>query len=118
MEPEKIQVGQSMNAEKLKIVAAGMGYEVHEDMGVRDGQGAICLYIYHANGTRKEYCPDTTNNDQMVEIMEKALEINELVEFEKFTDKYYMVTDATTYGGKTLAEAVCKWAYEHYKAVK
>jgi len=101
-----------MELSKLKVIAEGMGYEIYSTVSLT--RKSIKIYIDESYEI--EYCPDTTNN--MVEIMDKALEINELVEFEKFTDKYYMVTDATTYGGKTLAEAVCKWAYEHYKAVK
>jgi len=84
-----------MEPEKLKQIAEGMGYEAE----IRDKdftyEHVVIAGNSHVGIKWLKYNP-LTNNDQMVEIMEKALEINELVEFEKFTDKYYMLTDETT----------------------
>jgi len=72
---------------------------------------------------RDEYNP-LTNNDQMVEIMEKLLRKGYGVCVNGWGNKIlfeYQILDCennVVAEGKTINEAVCNAAYEHYKAVK
>ena len=69
------------------------------------------------------YRTDTTNNDQMVEIMEKLyhqrLRLNAT-----YTNGEISHYEMSTWGGepvgsgKTINEAVCNAAYEYFKAIK
>lgn len=103
-----------MQPEELKIIAEGMGYEVHLEMGVRNNQGMMCLYIHHANGTRTEYAPDTTNDTQCMEIMK---ELKTDIEYWYRLDEWEANPrrDEIPKRGKTINEAVCKAALEYYK---
>ena len=102
-----------MKPEQLKVIAEGMGYEVQR---VADG------WVYVKRGGFRDgflYSPDTTNNDQMVEIMEKLIEVA--------ADKAILLTKDVEYeiemeaeddiyvGGKTINEAVCNAAFEYFK---
>jgi len=110
-----------MTPEKLKVIAEGMGYvELVSDNYKLKGR----LIVWNGKDihTRQAYKPDTTNNDQMVEIME-----NLNIQLRRQTHKpkglwvariEYVVNPMTVCQGKTINEAVCSTAYEHYKAVK
>ena len=103
-----------MKTEQLKVIAIGMDYEawVNKDT----------VYVKHAGFQEGfPYKPDTTNNDQMVEIMEK-LKANL---FWPVLDNDGETTHKASicikpcehvYGySKTINEAVCIAAYEYFK---
>jgi len=103
-----------MDTEKLKVIAEGMGYEIHS---IHDDIVFTIHAGFRVNGF--PYQPDTTNNDQMVEIMER-LKISasfRLVEKDWLTSTW---GDSAQVGiiratGKTINEAVCNAAYEYFK---
>jgi hypothetical protein len=102
-----------MNPEKLKVIAEGMG---HTDARI---SGGYCIYggLYN----HFFYSPDTTNNDQMVEIMER-LHIDIKHGEGKVFAKCWGVhpvnirhSGKSEHKGKTIQEAVCNAAYEYFK---
>jgi len=97
-----------MEAEKLKIIAEGMGYEV---ITTKFGYVEIG---FKANGAKKLYEPDTTNNDQNSELEEK-LKINTRPILDFWVAS---VRNGTTSKGKTPREARCNAAYEYFKGEK
>jgi len=102
-----------METKKLKVIAEGMGYKTaHIHKGRLFYDGSFDMPI--------EYEPDTTNNDQMVEIMEKF----EWIGFERPMGHGFVICEyrvslmddyAKTAKGKTINEAVCNAAYEYFK---
>ena len=107
-----------MKAEKLKVIAEGMGYKIAyivNDWVMCEAMGGMIF----------NYTPHLTNNDQLVEIMEKLYmqtipwqgafpykwhtrifrEDTNLREFVLRNEAY----------GKTINEAVCNAAYEYFK---
>jgi len=101
-----------MNPEQLKVIAEGMGYEV---VVIRDH----VWYDYDEYDLTKAkvYYP-LTNNDQMVEIMEKLARTNSLEIKITLGCNPLITYDFTNYyAGKTINEAVCNAAYEYFKAV-
>ena len=100
-----------MNTEQLRVIAEGMGYKIHS---VSDGIVFISHAGFRVNGF--PYQPDTTNNDQMVEIMEK-LEID--IEHKAsglVAYTYKGNNEVLLYSGqgKSINEAVCAAAYEYF----
>ena len=103
-----------MDTEKLKIIAEGMGYEIfsNDNPRIKDR-----LVVWNGKDihTRCIYKP-LTNNDQMVEIMEKLkITVRAIpnVSEDWFAEPY-------PYGnrmgsGKTINEAACNAAYEYFK---
>jgi len=103
-----------MKPEQLKVIAEGMGYiNIHVS--------APYVYIdYSHNDLLTNYNP-LTNNDQMVEIIEKLLDLGWTIS--KFEDKYLLTLEivcnvSTQFMDKTINEAVCNAAYEYFKAVE
>jgi len=103
-----------MNAEKLKIIAIGMGYEA----AITESCDRVC-YREKGNTLWFDYSPDTTNNDQMVEIMER-LKIAVHFWNEEWCANRYTEIDGIEKGsiGKTINEAVCNAAYEYFESDK
>jgi len=99
-----------MEAEKLKVIAEGMGYETER---VKSNAGCDWVDIIIDGYIAVKYSP-LTNNDQMVEIMERLLDIESVLEVERS-----LALDNTRFvngcSGKTINEAVCNAAYEHFK---
>jgi len=115
-----------LEAEKLKVIAKGMGYEAEIVSGVtmliimRSGN---MVNGYQDIRDELPYKPNTTNNDQMVKIMGKLLDVFlevrvravdeteiywcELIHQEH---EYMDVEDM----GKTINEAVCNAAWEYF----
>ena len=113
-----------MNTEQLKVIAEGMGYKtrIYNDACVKfKGQLQIEVETIEEDlNYYNWYRPDTTNNDQMVEIMEKLyhqrLRLNAI-----YTNGEISHYEMSTWGGvpvgsgKTINEAVCNAAYEYFK---
>jgi len=103
-----------MEAEKLKVIAEGMGYYINPSM--EDG---ITVDI---NGHWFDYNPDTTNNDQMVEVLTKLINLGGLLDSCHIKDEnnfmIWMDNPEKRWEGKTINEAVCNAAYEYFKAKK
>ena len=103
-----------MEPEKLKVIAEGMGYEVE----LNNGYANATVYIRTLGNKIKAYRPDTTNSDQMVEIIgrfdkveiERPMGSNGDLAVVRLTkgEKSY------TGKGKTINEAVCNAAYEYF----
>ena len=98
-----------MKPEQLKVIAEGMGYKIQNI-------DPSSVYVKHAGFTVYgfPYNP-LTNNDQMVEVMEKLsrhgiLEIDSNIKGECF-----VTYDSHDYSGKTINEAVCNAAYDYFK---
>jgi hypothetical protein len=95
-----------MNTDKLKVIAEGMGYYVNPS--IEEG------ITVDNEGHWIDYAPDTSNNDQMVEIMEK---LKLCVEY--MADGNYRSYPAGRMclmeTGKTINEAVCNAAFEYFK---
>jgi len=103
-----------MNAEKLKVIAEGIGYESvviakdctpHKVMKHAEGtMGTLCR--------RDDYNP-LTDNDQMVEIMER-LKIS--LHFDE-SDRWYICINGSSVAGfsDSINEGVCNAAYEYFK---
>jgi len=98
-----------MKPEQLKVIAEGMGYETE----IRSGTfNTLNCYIQARGekGINHLYFP-LTNNDQMVEILNKF----------QFDIQWFGLTcviflnGAMIGEGKTIHEAVCNAAYEHFK---
>jgi len=109
-----------MKPEQLKVIAEGMGYKSK----VTPSRRSIKTYPYN-------YCPKLerwklynplTNNDQMVEIMEKLKVKTWWNEDEKLRKAFIPSANndiETGFGfGKTINEAVCNAAYEYFKRCK
>jgi len=95
-----------MKAEQLKVIAEGMGYEVAYINTI----GAVFIH----GKLPSRYNP-LTNNDQMVEIIEKlarddSLEIKITIGCKPLVTYNF----ADYYIGKTINEAVCNAAYEYF----
>ena len=97
-----------MKPEQLKVIAEGMGYE-----GVEIVRGATVWITKTII-----YRPHTTNNDQMVEIMEKL----RLTIWCEPAIKEWCASKQDSLGdtnyqdeGETINEAVCNAAYEYFK---
>jgi len=107
-----------MEPEKLKIIAEGMGYERVVIAKDCNPPKVMKLRVRLVGFERDEYNP-LTNNDQMVKIMEKCKICVMPHDIEVFWEAYLgykgKIYEAN---GKTINEAVCNAAYEHYKAVK
>ena len=93
----------SMKAEKLKVIAEGMGYKIAyivNDWVMCEAMGGMIF----------NYTPHLTNNDQLVEIMEK-------LGLDVIYDQgiWKSGRDTANYYGKTISEAVCNAAYEYFK---
>ena len=106
-----------MNTEKLKVIAEGMGYtswisDIYSKPECWYETGNMHEFI-----KKGRYNP-TTNNDQMVEIMEKILNSLKNIKIINFTSGVNV-----SFGffgdlegeGKTINEAVCNAAYEYFK---
>jgi len=97
-----------MKPEQLKVIAEGMGYET---FSISEN------YVTVWNGkdiyTRKWYKPHTTNNDQMVEIIERHIIQLEQLDFGIW--KALISLEPQSHLGKTINEAVCSAAYEYFK---
>lgn len=107
-----------LKVEMLKVIAEGMGYtvrlsELNEICTSGDG-----VFIERGKVLNTTYYNPLTNNDQMVEIMEKL--IHECIYHIRgganpndvhIRDKDY----ALVAKGKTINEAVCNAAYEYFK---
>ena len=100
-----------MKPEQLKIIAIGMGYETaHTHKGRLFYDGSFDMPI--------EYEPDTTNNDQMVEIVDMLLDIGCAIGKEENSNNVVVYLGGEFLGeGKTINEAVCNAAYEYFKAM-
>jgi len=101
-----------MNPEKLKVIAEGMGYET---ISLFNGE-----FSCQCGDENNNYNP-LKNNDLMVEIMEKLLDLGWVIS--KFEDKYLLTLEvvcnvSTQFTGKTIAEAVCITYYEVVKGLK
>ena len=98
-----------MNKEQLKIIAEGMGYEVRPSLNPLLADRVV---VWNGKDihTRGIYNP-LTNNDQMVEIMERIP-----LETKRDGDLHYARVIGTSiwFISKTLNEAVCNAAYEHF----
>ena len=100
-----------MEAEQLKVIAEGMGYEIRSSK-TSMSEDRLMVWNGFDISTRQKYNP-LTNNDQMVEI------INEL----KIDTEYWYRLDewsaeprgGASRRGKTINEAVCNAAYEYFK---
>jgi hypothetical protein len=102
-----------MEAEQIKVIAIGMGYEFAY-IKVNN------VFILDKFGTPILYKPDTTNNDQMVDIIVKC---KMLVDCTNFSDKVGYEEDCNVLkegsssewvSGETINEAVCAAAYEYF----
>jgi len=100
-----------MEPEQLKVIAEGMGYELNE-RGYPVKYKGMEVFFLHVSD-EQPYNP-LTNNDQMVEIMER-LEID--VEYTKYGVETGLIVNTKNYygKGKTINEAVCNAAYEYFK---
>ena len=109
-----------MKPEELKVIAEGMGY-----ISGLNGYMEPCFYkliytpcFYKLGGRHQEeieYNP-LTNNDQTVEIIGKLAEDNLEITYQKLNSNlHYIIIDGEEYKGKTINEAVCLAAYEHFK---
>jgi len=100
-----------MEPEKLKIIAEGMGKDVRICDYPPAFKGKVLLWENHKEFV---YTP-LTNNDQMVEIMEK-LKTN-LINYSSDGWECYTnpIDPATRFKGKSVNEAVCNAAYEYFK---
>ena len=106
-----------MKPEQLKVIAEGMGYDSVEIREYETGAPSVWVRL-PCQSQSTEYRPDTTNNDQMVEIMEKLFDLGWIIS--KFEDKYLLTLEvvcniSTQFTGKTINEAVCNYAYEYFK---
>ena len=107
-----------MEAEKLKVIAEGMGYSavVIEAFDIHSKPNHV--KIQPANGVLRGFTLDynpLTNNDQMVEIMEK-LKVSLLQNDDDFITAYLEIDEIYfSARGKTINEAVCNAAYEYFK---
>jgi len=103
-----------MEAEQLKVIAEGMGYE---RVALRN-ISAPKEYQWIALLGSEAYNP-LTDNDQMVEIMDRLIHVIDLFYFEPFVDGSFKIVDVETdkiiSEGKTINEAVCNAAYEYFK---
>ena len=108
-----------MKAEQLKVIAEGLGYEVRI---IIEGQFKGELQIKReVSGYWNWYRPHTTNNNQMVEIMDKLLGLFLEVRFRKVDDIYWCElihqsdeSKDLDCEGATKNEAVCKAAFEYF----
>ena len=95
-----------MKSEELKIIAEGMGYYVNPSM--EDG---VTIDI---NGHWFDYNPDTTNDTQCMEIMERLkLSVRWQHDICYVSQTRYFASGVSN--GKTIREAVCKAALEYFK---
>lgn len=95
-----------MKPEELKVIAEGMGY-----ISGLNGYMEPCFYKLGGRHPEEiEYTP-LTNNDQMVEIMEK-LKIS--IWFDGVTWVAQIKNNNRSLED-TINEAVCKAAYEYFK---
>lgn len=103
-----------MNSEKLKVIAAGMGCEV--DLVDSAGVWVYPATISDKTGGRATYRYNPlVNNNEMVAIMERLLSEGQL-SFEKIEDEVWLTNERSQqFTGKTINEAVCNAAYEHFK---
>ena len=95
-----------MNTEKLKVIAEGMG---HKEACIIGGHYFMCGDL---NGETYEYNP-LTNDTQCMEIMKKLYICIDQMPSEKIYAQVKMDGEWVT--GKTINEAVCNAAYEHFK---
>jgi len=96
-----------MKSSKLKVIAEGMGYEAE----IRDKdftyEHVVIAGNSHVGIKWLKYNP-LTNNDQMVEIIERLCP-----ELYYDVGEWYCTYEDDTYVyGKTINEAVCNAAYE------
>lgn len=99
-----------MNPEKLKVIAEGMGYEAKIE-GCITHLDELSFVLYRKPEWKSwlEYNPDTTNNDQMVEIIVKNGTHTSPVADGQW--RAYSVKSKGHSIGKTINEAVCKDYY-------
>lgn len=113
-----------LKPEQLKIIAEGMGYEtrIYDGASLQfQGQLQVSHKVLDEDPDSEYYNwyrPDTTNNDQMVKIMDMLLIKGWVVKHFHSLD-YVMEYQGTGYPipiqGKTINEAVCNAAYEVFK---
>ena len=107
---EEPQTEEKMTPEQLKVIAEGMGYEI---ICPKNDIKRFTVWDGEDMHTRCKYNPDTTNNDQMIEIMD-GLKYN--LKFFDDTNEW-VIFDKTRYcvgTGKTINKAVCNAAYEYF----
>jgi len=95
-----------MKPEQLKVIALGMGYKIHS---IHDDIVFISHAGFRVNGF--PYQPDTTNNDQMVEIMER---LKFKLEFSGESWDAELEKPFIYCLGKTINEAVCNAAFAFF----
>ena len=100
-----------MKPEELKIIAEGMGYKVNllDDSGPMLNKNGVWL-----NGNSTPYNP-LTNDTQCMEIMEKHDCFTSVDEDGTKLASFPPHRDNFICKGKTINEAVCKAALEHFK---
>jgi len=108
----------TITQEQLKVIAEGMGYEAQPLTNQFNG----LMVIFRGRGRIPFSYNPLTNNDQMVEIMERLkLSTSHLINPDailatlniSFLDAEY--EGDTEFEGKTIHEAVCNAAYEYFK---
>lgn len=109
-----------MEAEKLKVIAEGMGYKCRKSINshsviLEDGG----LWVTPKDDRCINSYAPLTNAEQCMEIMEK-LALEGIVEIDKssFVDQTVIAYDSDDYHSKTLNEAVVLAAYEYFKENK
>lgn len=104
-----------MDTEKLKVIAEGMGYEAT----IQFFEGCSCYIKYKDIIDGDKDCAVTelynplTNNDQMVEIMEKH--VDAVTSVNNHLGRYRASIEQSFGYGETYREAVCNAAYEYFK---
>ena len=114
----------SMEVEELKVIAEGVGYEASITNKSMGGDNMWVNIKEHPLASATNIYNPLTNNDQMVEIMER---LKVAVQWSR-TDSCWISeilflpenSDAIIYDseGKTINEAVCNAAYEYFKGLK
>jgi len=103
-----------VEAEKLKVIAEGMHPQDYISVRIVDDRVHIRSELCGSRNAAEWIYNPLTNNDQMVEIVER-LKIS--IEYQR-KDKWLAETQDELAFGKIINEAVCNAAYEYYKAVK
>jgi len=106
-----------MEPDKLKLIAEGMGYERVVIAKDCNPPKVMKLKVRLVGFERDEYSP-LTNNNQMVEIINKTHPSIDWIDDDLWQVIIHKKSVTYEGWGKTINEAVCNAAYEHYKAVK